>query len=620
MNPVHTTLTALFTLSVMGTALAGSTNERLRHVTAMEDWNGPPMARRAPVAWAASPVSDRLIVKYRSVDGGDSLRSRMATRVVGNRQGVELEDWRTTAHGARVMRLNRPVPVEALRAMADTLRATDPNVEYAEPDLLLQTALTPNDPLYAQQWHLSSATAGIRAPLAWDRATGQGITVAVIDTGVRPHAEFAGKLLPGYDFITNTTMAGDGNGRDADAADVGDFTTAGQCGSGSPATNSSWHGTHVAGIVAAQGNNAQGVTGVAFNARILPVRALGRCGGYSSDIADAIVWSAGGTVSGAPVNPNPARVINLSLGGRGSCGITTQNAINTARSRGAVVVVAAGNERTDVNNSTPANCNGVVTVAATGNTGGKASYSNTGSKVTLAAPGGDNSGGILSTYNTGKTAPAADSHANLMGTSMATPVVSGVVALMLQARPSLTPDQVSTLLRSSARPFPAACSGCGAGLVDANAAVLAASGSAAPPPAPAPAPTPAPAPAPAPTPAPPANVADIEPNNTVATAQRVSAVNATVAGTLSTTADQDHFRVTVAGGKSMVARLTTGTASGFGIGVYTTSGQQLILLTALQGQTSQATLRNSGSASMDVVVRVFRSVGSAGAYTLKLSQ
>lgn len=610
MNKLHTSLTALFALSVMGSALAAYPNERLRPLAELEDWNGPRAAQRTPIVTA--PVSDRLIVKYRSVDGGDSLRSRLATRVVGNRQGVQLEDWRTTAHGARVMRLNRAVPVDALRVMADTLQTTDPNVEYAEPDLLLNAAVVPNDPLYAQQWHLSSSTAGIRAPLAWDRATGMGITVAVIDTGVRPHAEFAGKLLPGYDFISHPIMAGDGNGRDSDATDPGDFTTSGQCSNGVPGTNSSWHGTHVAGIVAAQGNNTQGVAGVAFNARILPVRVLGRCGGYTSDIADGIIWASGGTVKGVPVNSNPARVINLSLGGRGSCGITTQTAINTARSRGAVVVTSAGNSRSDVNNFTPANCNGVVAVAATGNTGGKASYSNTGTGITVAAPGGDSSGGILSTYNTGLTTPGSDSYGILMGTSMAAPVVSGVVALMLQARPSMTPDQIITLLRSSARPFPEACSGCGAGLVDANAAVIAAGGKTTP--------APAPAPAPAPTPAPPANVADIEPNNTVATAQRVSAVNATVAGTLSTTADQDHFRVTVAGGKSMVARLTTGTASGFGIGVYTTSGQQLILLTALQGQTSQATLRNSGSASMDVVVRVFRSVGSAGAYTLKLSQ
>jgi serine protease len=171
-------------------------------------------------------------------------------------------------------------------------------------------------------------------------------------------------------------------------------------------------------------------------------------------------------------------VLNLSLGGTGACDTTTQNAINSARSRGAVVVVAAGNSNTNAINSSPANCAGVITVAATNRSGGKASYSNYGTNVTIAAPGGDNGAGILSTLNSGTTTPAADNYAWYMGTSMATPHVAGVVALMLSANPNLTPDDVAAKLKSTARAFPAACSGCGAGIVNAAAAVNAALASA----------------------------------------------------------------------------------------------------------------------------------------------
>ncbi|MFY8018403.1 MAG: S8 family serine peptidase, partial [Inhella sp.] len=240
---------------------------------------------------AAMSRTDRLIVKYRNLALEDSARGVMARQVASNRQGVRFENVRRTAQGARVLRANRVLEQRELLALAQSLQASDPNIEYVEPDLLMQPQFVPNDTQYAQQWHLSDATGGIRAPSAWDRARGTGVVVAVIDTGVRPHADLKANLLPGYDFIIDTKIAGDGNGRDADAADVGDFTTAGQCAAGQAAKNSSWHGTHVAGIVAASGNNGIGVAGVAFGARIVPVRALGRCGGYTSDIADAIIWS-----------------------------------------------------------------------------------------------------------------------------------------------------------------------------------------------------------------------------------------------------------------------------------------------------------------------------------------
>ncbi len=432
--------------------------------------------------------TDRIIVKYKG--DGDTSKSGVAARGIdrarqalidraGQTYGATMRALRATANGANVLQLNRTMSLDEARQLAAELKSRDANVEYAEPDRIMVPLATPTDPSYTQQWDLYEATGGINAPAAWDKSTGAGINVAVIDTGYRPHADLSGQILQGYDFISTTTIANDGSGRDTDASDPGDWTPAGSCGTGIPAAdqNSSWHGTHVAGTIAAKTNNGLGVAGIAYNAKIVPARVLGRCGGYTSDIADAMVWASGGTVTGVPANANKARVLNLSLGGTGACDTTTQNAINSARSRGAVVVVAAGNSNTNAINSNPGNCAGVITVAATNRSGGKASYSNYGTNVTIAAPGGDNGAGILSTLNSGTTTPASDNYAYYMGTSMATPHVAGVVALMLAANPNLTPDDVAAKLKSTARAFPAACSGCGAGIVNAAAAVNAALGS-----------------------------------------------------------------------------------------------------------------------------------------------
>jgi len=357
-----------------------------------------------------------------------------------------------------------------------------PEVEYVEPDYILNrmavpAPVVPNDPYLNYQWSLLDAISGIHADQAWGYTAGQGSVVAIVDTGVLPHVDLLPNLLAGYDMIADTATGNDGNGRDSDATDAGDYVLAGECGS-TTTINSSWHGTHVAGTIAAAGNNAEGVAGVAYAAKALPVRVLGKCGGYTSDIAAGVIWAAGGAVSGAPVNPNPARVINLSLGGASACGSTMQNAINTARSKNAVVVVAAGNSNADASQFSPANCAGVVTVAATGKNGGRAYYSNYGNIVDLAAPGGSmNTGatdGIVSTLNTGSQTALADTYKYYQGTSMATPHVSGVVALMLSANPALTPDQVESLLKSSVRAFPQPCASCGTGLLDAAAAVQAA--------------------------------------------------------------------------------------------------------------------------------------------------
>jgi serine protease len=386
----------------------------------------------------------------------------------GQQFGFLMKESHRIATGARVIKLDRKTTLADAAKLAAEVAARDPNVEYAEPDRIMKPLLTPNDSMYTQQWDLYEATGGMNLPAAWDKSTGSGIRVAVIDTGYRPHADLSGQILAGYDFISDATIANDGGGRDSDASDPGDWTAAGECGAGEPASNSSWHGTHVAGTIAALTNNGSGVAGVAFGAKIVPVRVLGKCGGYTSDIADGIVWASGGTVSGVPNIAARAQVINMSLGGGGACDTTTQNAINGARSRGTVVVVAAGNEAQNASNSSPANCSGVITVAATNRSGGRASYSNYGTIVDVAAPGGDSGAAILSTLNAGTKAPGADSYAGYMGTSMATPHVAGVVALMLAKNAALTPDDVEARLKSSARAFPASCSGCGAGIVNAR--------------------------------------------------------------------------------------------------------------------------------------------------------
>lgn len=196
----------------------------------------------------------------------------------------------------------------------------------------------------SERWAFGTTNAGLNIRPAWDKATGSGTVVAVIDTGITSHADLNANILAGYDFISDATTARDGNGRDSNAADEGDWYAANECGAGIPAASSSWHGTHVAGTVAAVTNNTTGVAGTAYGAKVVPVRVLGKCGGSLSDIADAIVWASGGTVSGIPANANPAEVINMSLGGGGSCSTTMQNAINGAVSRGTTVVVAAGND------------------------------------------------------------------------------------------------------------------------------------------------------------------------------------------------------------------------------------------------------------------------------------
>lgn len=299
----------------------------------------------------------------------------------------------------------------------------------------------------------------------------------MIDSGSRPHEDLLENTLPGYDFIANPFVAGDGNGRDADATDVGDFTNPGDCGPNWPGSRSVWHGAHVMGTVGAVTNNGIGGAGVAPNARIVPIRTLGRCGGALSDVIDSIYWAAGIDVPGAPPNENPAKVINLSLAAPGVCNAPMQAAVTAARNAGAVVVAAAGNEAIDASNLSPANCLGAFTVAAVHAGGGRAIYSNFGNVVEIAAPGGNGpvfnppDAGVISTVDAGLQIPVEDAYGSLTGTSMAAPHVAGVAAMVFGAQPNWTPAQVENLLIATARDFPQNCNGCGQGIVDAAKAL-----------------------------------------------------------------------------------------------------------------------------------------------------
>ncbi|MYT19237.1 S8 family serine peptidase, partial [Streptomyces sp. SID7760] len=327
----------------------------------------------------------------------------------------------------------------------------------------------------------------MNVPAAWDKTTGSGVTVAVIDTGYVAHSDVAPNIVAGYDFISDAAGARDGNGRDNDPSDAGDWSAAGECGTGSSASGSSWHGTHVAGTIAAATNNAKGVAGIAYNAKIQPVRVLGKCGGTTADIVDAITWASGGTVAGVPANATPAKVINMSLGGSGACTASYQNAINAAVARGTTVVVAAGNSNADAAGFSPASCNNVVSVAATNRTGDRSFYSNYGSRVDVSAPGGETrratdtpgtvttpENGILSTLNNGATTPGSEIYKPYQGTSMAAPHIAGLAALVVAAKPSLTPAQVESAIKANARPLPGTCTGgCGTGIADAAATIAA---------------------------------------------------------------------------------------------------------------------------------------------------
>ncbi len=436
-------------------------------------------AANGVAAAAVKSGTAQLIVHFKKPAPGQLQNQALQTTALNQATGMALTYVRELADRSMVVRLPQTLTDAELEHVLAKIAGL-PDVLVVEPDVRVYPQVTPNDPRYGEQWHYFAPTAGnygANLPGAWDITTGAaGVTVAVLDTGQLNHADLAGRMVAGYDFISDVTTANDGNGRDANPADPGDWCNG---------SDSSWHGTHVAGTIGANSNNGVGVAGVNWTSKIQHVRVLGSCGGNISDIADAIRWAAGLNVPGAPVNATPAKVLNLSLGGAGSCGATIQNAIDAAVNAGSVVVVAAGNSSLDAADFQPANCNNVITVGATNRDGNLASYSNYGAVVEIAAPGGEtdffsSSNGVLSTLNAGTTTPGADNYAFYQGTSMATPHVAGIVSLMLSVKPTLTPAQVVALLQMSATAFPggSSCntSNCGAGIINAAAAVAVAQG------------------------------------------------------------------------------------------------------------------------------------------------
>ncbi len=474
----------------------------------------------------------RVVVKYRSdsplmraasaARGGSAAPPRHAA-ALGSRLGLVLQDRHVL--GARTQSLQ----AQGISAadLAQRL-AAQPDVEWAEPVRRMHIrAVVPNDPYYltpptgttpvAGQWYLRASdntfVSAANAVGAWALTPGTApITVAVLDTGVRfDHPDLAAKLYPGYDFISRTSTAADGDGADADATDPGDWNNANECGASDPGSNSSsWHGTQTAGLVGAATDNGAGMASMGRNVMVLPVRVLGKCGGYDDDIIAGMRWAAG--LSSSPVvNSHPAKVINMSLGSTGKCDAASGNqkyvqVFNELAAAGVTVVVAAGNDE-GLAVGLPADCPGALAVGALRHTGTKVGFSNVGPEVAISAPGGNcvNSTGtclypILTTTNSGATTASTNTYSNgsnySVGTSFSAPLVAGAVGLMLSMDPTLTPTAIRNALRATARPFPTtgAASGvtacrapssavqdecycttgtCGAGMLDAAAAVAA---------------------------------------------------------------------------------------------------------------------------------------------------
>ena len=456
------------------------------------------------------------------------------------RLGVALRDGRSLGARSQLV-LAKGVSAADLAARL----AAQSDVEYAVVDGRMRVLAAPNDPFYGAgqattpvvgQWYLrapdsatiaskTSVVAAINAAAAWAITGGKSsVVIAVLDTGVRlDHPDLVGKLLPGYDFVSNSATANDGDGRDADPTDPGDGVVAADigviagCTTSADIAKSSWHGTQTAGLIGAATNNSVGMASVGRDVMVLPVRVLGRCGGFDSDIQDALKWSAGIAVNGVPANPNPARIINLSLGSAATCSPAYADVFQQIAAKGVVVVASAGNDGLSV--GSPANCANVIAVGGVRHAGTKVGYSDLGTQIAISAPAGNcvNDAGagsclypLLTTSNSGTLAAGANSYTDgdthfTVGTSFSAPLVSGTVGLMLSVNSTLTPAQTLTALQASARAFPSsgappiqlvtggplvaisACtaptstaqnsecycttSTCGAGLLDAGAAV-----------------------------------------------------------------------------------------------------------------------------------------------------
>lgn len=429
---------------------------------------------------------------------------------------------RPVGRDQQLLAFEKPLSQAEAQALRQRIAAR-PDVDWVEPNTRERRLQVPDDPFFANgdQWWLRPASGSNGNVLAerrrgapglqtaWQQPGGTGgapTVVAVLDTGIRTHPDLdPARILQGYDFVSDATFSNDGDGRDADPTDPGDFVSIADLAdpsyAGCGVENSSWHGTSIAGIIAATSNNAQGVAGIHWNARVLPVRVAGKCGADVADIVDGMRWAAGLPVAGAPANPTPARIINISFGGSNTCGPLYQTAIDELKAAGVIVVAAAGNEHALP--TRPASCTGVVSVVALNRDGFKTNYSNFGSALAatgIATVAGDDDGsgarwnsladpGILTIGIEGSQAPGGPTYYYLFGTSFSSPIVAGVASLMLAVNPALTADQLIDGLRKSARPHVtspviAACSDanpgrclcttatCGAGILDAARALL----------------------------------------------------------------------------------------------------------------------------------------------------
>ena len=386
--------------------------------------------------------TDRIVVTFKD----DVSQERKAAVLATAERRTELEDpdiVRTTGNGEDVVESDDMLSTAEQQKVVETIES-DPAVEDAEPDQIVVNALaatpasTPNDRYWSYQW----GPRDIGIPSAWKEATGQGVVIGIADTGQSDHPDLNAKTVQGYDFLSDTYHSRDGNGRDSNPRDEGDW---------SPGRPSWWHGSHVAGIAAASTNNRQGVAGVAPDARLQHARVLGADGrGYVSDIADGVMWSAGIAIPGVPRNTTPAKVVNLSEAwDAGSCPAVMQKAVDRMHAINVPLVVAAGNAAKSANLASPANCPGAVVVGATTYRQQLTGYSNWGPMVDVVAPGGDVSSPIWSTVNTGTYSIGRASYGDLTGTSMAAPHVAGVIALMKERNPDLGVEAIRSTLRST---------------------------------------------------------------------------------------------------------------------------------------------------------------------------
>ena len=455
--------------------------------------------KATPPSQAIETVVDGVMIRFTSPQAKARSRDNQPPplallNAVENAAGTGIRFHRAMSMDMFVFRFKTPLSYPEALLVIDRLKRLK-EVDVVEADSRAQAHFMPYDPLNENLHNMGPSTffgGGIDAELAWDITWGSASTVvAVLDTGLTSHPEFADRLLPGYDFISEAWSANDGNGRDADPSDPGDWVSTSEAAQhpNCPSHGSSWHGTHVTGIIAAKGNNGIGIAGVNWNTKILPVRVLGKCGGNPSDITDGMLWAAGVSVPGVPNNPNPAHIINISLTWKSpsGCSYIDQQAIQQAKAKGALIVVAAGNDNVDAATAVPASCEGVVTVGSVDLYGYRASYSNYSQeyKVAVSAPGGDISfygqiAGILSTINAGTTRPTYPDYTFNEGTSMAAPHVAGIASLALAENPNLSPQELSALLQATSLDFPldSACNlywpYCGSGVANAYSMVLAA--------------------------------------------------------------------------------------------------------------------------------------------------